>query len=227
MFRRQVVKTALLLMVAAGLVLATVPTPAQAQWCGENGLIRFSFAEGDSIVSVVDREPENGVTIIDLYAWLTDVVPMAHDGEAFLSVGGFEMTLVVEGAEAFVLEKTVPIKHLDMGQSSEVCIVGLDPGIRIRNDRVHLIKWKIMFQGDPEDVVFRLETEPGHSCKNLEGCPECGTSALYIGVQGSRQLSMYFGAGCVPAYLNPTGEPDLTPVRGTCGFEDVGVFQPR
>lgn len=227
MSRSQFVMAPLFLTLFAGFLLLATPADVSAQWCGENGLIRFSLAPGDSIVSSVHQEPENGVTMVELYAWLTDFVPMAHDGEAFLSVGGFEMTLVVEGAEAFILEKKIPIKNLDMGQTNEVCIVGLDPGLKIRNNQVHLVTWKIMFQGKPEDVVFRLETEPGHSCKTMEGCLKCGSPALYIGVDGSQQLSMFVGAGSAPAYLNPTGEPDFTPVRGTCSFEDVGIFKRR
>ena len=217
-----------ILAAALGVAILTAAVPAaHAQWCGENGLIRFSFVPGDSIVSVAQLEAENGVTVVDLYAWLADVVPVVRDGEAFLAIGGFEFKLVAEGAEAFFLEKTVPIKCLDMGQSSESCIVGLDPGLPIKNGRVHLVHWKVMFQGRPEDVVFRLDTEPVGSCRTLDGCVECGPAALYIGADVSNQMSVFFGAGFVPAYLNPTGEPDFTPQRGLCSFEDVGLFKGR
>ncbi|MBU8871541.1 MAG: hypothetical protein KOO60_11815 [Gemmatimonadales bacterium] len=211
----------------AVVLLFIAPSGAEAQWCGENGLIRFSLATGDSIVPVAHQEPENGVTVVDLYAWLSDVVPVARDGEAFMATGGFELTLVVEGAEAVVMEKKVPCKHLDVGQSNEVCIVGLDPGMSIKNGRVNLVQWKVMFQGRPEDVVFRLATEPTHSCKTMPDCVTCQSRGLYIGVDGSGQLSMMFGVGCVPAYLNPNGETDLTPERGPCGFEEVGLFERR
>ncbi len=69
---------------------ALVPTVVGAStWCGDNGLIRFSFVAGDSLVTVLETgEPEGGVTTFDLYAWLTDVTPVAQDGEAFLHLGG-------------------------------------------------------------------------------------------------------------------------------------------
>ena len=200
---------------------------ASAQWCGENGLIRFSLVEGDEIESVRHAEPENGVIQLDVYAWLTDVVPVKRDGEAFLATGGFEFDLVIEGAQAFVLEKKVPIHHLDMGKTNESLIVGLDPGLTLIGGRTMLVQWKVMFQGKPEDVVFRLREDPGLSCKTVDGCVECRSPGLYIGVEGSNQLTCFFGAGYVPAYLNPTGEPDFTPVTGSCGFEDVGVFERR
>lgn len=200
---------------------------ASAQWCGENGLIRFSFVEGEEIISVANVEAENGVTLVDVYAWLDQVEPVARDGEAFLATGGFEFELVIEGARGFVMEKTVPIHHLDMGKTNESCIVGLDPGLSLRGDQVHLVKWKVMFQGPVQDVVFRLKDDVPASCNTVEGCAECGSPAIYIGVEGSEQLTCFFGAGYEPAYLNPTGEIDQTPVRGHCGFEDVGIFERR
>lgn len=209
------------------LLTSALAGTASAQWCGENGLIRFSFVEGDEIVPVATIEPTNGVTIVDVWAWLDQVEPMARQGEAFLATGGFEFELVVDGAEAIVVEKTIPIHHLDMGKSNESCIVGLDPGLSLRGDQVQLVKWKVMFQGEVDDVVFRLKDEVPASCHTVEGCDSCGSPALYIGVEGSNQLTCFFGAGYEPAYLNPTGEVDPTPVRGTCSFADVGVFERR
>ena len=83
--------TAVLLAVCL-LPAALLPNLAGAStWCGENGLIRFSFVEGDSIVSVLDAgEPVNGVTTFEVYAWLTDIDAVANDGEAFLHLGGME-----------------------------------------------------------------------------------------------------------------------------------------
>jgi len=74
-------------------------------WCGENGVIRFSFAEGEELVQNLETdEPTNGVTMIDLYAWLTDVDDVSREGEKFLRVGGVELKLSIEGAEAFLLK---------------------------------------------------------------------------------------------------------------------------
>jgi hypothetical protein len=213
-------------LVAALLVLV-LSAGAQAQWCGDNGVIRFSLAEGDSIVSVLHAEPENGVVLLEVSAWLTDVVPVARAGEAFLHTGGFEFELEVLGAEAFVTSKNVPAQHLDMGQSPTDLQVGLGEGIAIRQGRALLATWTVMFQGKPEDVVFKLKDGPGRSCTTVPGCEDCGPPAVYIGVEGSRQLACFFGAGYVPSYLNPKGEVAQDPVTGSCTFEDVGIFERR
>jgi hypothetical protein len=215
---------ALLLGVA---LLAAGASGASAQWAGENGVIRFSFTAGDSIVPVAHLEPQNGVTMVELHTWLTDVVPTARNGEAFMAIGGFELKLVVEGAEAHILGKTVPGNHLDVGPAVNTCIVGLDPGLAIRNGKALLVTWNIMFQGDPKDVVFRLDTEPSHSGKQIDGCKDAGSPGLYIGVETSGMLGTFFGAAGAPAYLNPTKEPDLNAVHGRDSFEEIGLFTRR
>lgn len=214
-------------LLVVGIALTAVPSTADAQWAGENGVIRFSFDAGETIVPVAHREAENGVTFVELHTWLTDLAPVSRDGEAFLAVGGFELKLVIEGAEAHILGKEVPGKSLDVGPALDTCIVGLDPGLGIRDGKVLLVTWKIMFQGSPSDVVFRLDPTPGHSCKQIEGCNDSGSPGLYIGVETSGMLNTFFGAAGAPAYLNPTAEPDLTPVHGTSSFEDVGIFERR
>ena len=217
-------------LIGLGLLLAltigTAPV-ASAQWAGDNGLIRFSFVEGDSLVSTLHREAKNGVTMVDVYAWLTDVVPVALNGEAFLALGGFEFTLSIDGAEAFIVAKDVAAEGLDMGNNNAACIVGLKEGIRIRDERAYLVHWQVMFQGDAQDVVFGLEAGPGQSCTTQEGCAECAPPAIYIGVESSRQIGTFFGAGYARAYLNPTGATDATPVTGSCSYRDVGLFERR
>lgn len=88
----------------AAALVATVAGPAEASvWCGENGLIRFSFAAGDSLVETgTTGEPQGGVTLVDVAAWLTDVDAVARNGDAFLRLGGAELTLVITGAEASI-----------------------------------------------------------------------------------------------------------------------------
>lgn len=209
--------------------LVLVATAASAStWCGDNGVIRFSFAEGDSLVTVLETgEPENGVTTFEVYAWLTDITPVATDGEAFLHLGGMELILDISGAEAFILEQEFPSKALNLGNELGKIAAGMSPGEKIENGRVMLVRWKIMIQGRPENVRLGLDGTGLQTCQTLEGCPECGPQALYVGNESSRQVGIVFGAGYEPAWINPTGEHDQTPVTGKCSWKDVGVFEAR
>ena len=74
--------------------------------------VRFSFAPGDSLVGVAHVEPENGVTVVEVTAWLTDVDEVARRGDAFLRVGGVELLLEITGAEAFILSISALRHHL-------------------------------------------------------------------------------------------------------------------
>ncbi|MFT5233777.1 MAG: hypothetical protein ACI9UK_000948 [Candidatus Krumholzibacteriia bacterium] len=210
---------ALCLSLKAGIVAAS-------DWCGENGVIRFSFAEGSELVQVLNtEEPVNGVTTVDVYAWLTDVDMVAHKGEKFLRVGGIEMKLTIEGAEAFILKQEFPSQALNVGEKTGTIIAGLVPGQRLEEGKTHLVKWQIMFQGRPENVRFGLDPSGVMSCPTVEGCVEAAPPAVYVGVEGSGQLGAMFGAGYVPAWLNPVGEPDTKPVRAKQTYQDVGIFE--
>jgi len=224
------------LAVAAALVVTALAAggPAAASiWCGENGVIRFSFAPGDSLLeTVVTGEPANGLTIVDVAAWLTDVTPVARQGDAFLRVGGVELKLAMTGpggqAIGQVIGQEFPDpRALNVGQAPGQVAVGFNPGLRLRAGSVLLARWKVLFQGRPQDVRFGLDPAGARSCATVEGCPGTGAQAVYVGADSANQMDCLFSAGFVPAWLNPTGEPDRTPVRGTASFADVGVFQAR
>ncbi len=208
------------------LAMTVVTMPAVASdWCGENGVVRFSFAEGDELVEVFDAgEPVNGVTTVDVYAWLTDVDMVAYDGERFLRVGGFEMELTIEGAESFLLQQEFPGEVVNVGRKIGSLVVGYLPGQRLKNNRAYLVHWQVMFQGRPENVRFGLQANGAPSCNTLEGCPEAAPLGIYVGVESSGHLGAMFGAGYVPAWLNPTGDPDRTPVHAKQSYADVGRF---
>jgi hypothetical protein len=213
---------------AALVTLGLAPGAWASTWCGENGLVRFSFVAGDSLVSVTETEAaENGVTTVDVYAWLTDVAPVAQDAEAFLHLGGFELQLVIDGAEAFILEQEFPVKVLNVGQGKGNIAAGLDPGQRIRDGKAFLVRWKVMFQGRPENVRFGLDGSNLQTCRTNEECAANGTYALYVGSESSRQMHLLVGAGFVPAWLNPTGEPDLEPRTGKQDWRAAGVLAER
>lgn len=212
----------------AGVLLLAAAPAAASNWCGENGVIRFSFVEGPELQPVLQAAPDaNGLTTVDLWVWLTDVEPMALNGEAILATGGFELELVVEGAEAFVTGKEFPGEGINVARDQWGCIIGLNPNPRFKDGRTLLVKYTLLFQGKPENVRFSLRNEAIISCGTIEGCPGSGTKALWIGPHDADLLSEVFGAGCAPAWLNPTGEPDLTPELGSSGWRDVGRCQPR
>ena len=51
--------------------------------------------------------------------------------------------------------------------------------------------------------------------------------AMYVGSVDAALESHIFGAGCLPAVLNPTGDPEIEPVGCTLSFADFGMFRPR
>ena len=215
----------MVILVAAALMPAVV---GASTWCGDNGLIRFSFVAGDSLVTVLETgEPAGGVTTFDLYAWLTDVTPVAQDGEAFLHLGGLELKLDISGAEAFIMGQEFPSQVLNVGKEMGHIAAGLHPGERIRDRKVQLVKWKVMIQGRPENVRIGLDPSGLMSCQELEGCAECEPVALYVGNESSQQVGIIFGAGYVPSWINPVGEPDQTPVTGKKSWSEVGIFEAR
>lgn len=230
-------KTLILKQAALTVVLLTAwlipsillpPLAGASTWCGENGLIRFSFSEEDSMVTVMDTgEPVNGVTTFEVYAWLTDIDPVAHDGEAFLHLGGMEFQLTITGSEFFILEQVFPSQALNVGKKMGQIAAGLHPGERIRDGKVFLVKWKVMIQGRPENVRIGLDPQGLMSCAELEGCPEGEPKALYVGNDGSNQVGLMFGAGYVPSWVNPTEVPDQSPVHGKHSWRDVGIIEER
>ena len=221
---KPVLKAAVAVGLALVLFVAAVPASATV-WCGENGLVRFSFAEGADLVEVFDAgEPVNGVTMVDVWAWLTDVDAVAKDGENFLRVGGYELKLQIEGAEAFIIKQEIPGEALNVGRKVGSIAAGLVPGQRLTDGRALLVKWQVMFQGRPDNVRFGLDRAGTASCPTVEGCPEAEPPMVYVGVESSRQLGDMFGAGYVPAWLNPTGEPDRTPVHAGQDYAGAGVY---
>jgi hypothetical protein len=220
------------LAVTALVLLAAVAAPLTAGatlWCGENGLVRFSFVEGDSLVTVLHtEEPEGGVTTLEIYCWLTDVAAVAQNGEAFLHVGGFELQLDSTGdSEVFILEQEVPSEVLNLGKEIGHIAVGMHPSQKIRDGQVMLVRWKLLFQGRPENIRIGLDRSGLMSCAELRGCAKSEPPMLYVGAESSRQVGVIVGGGYVPSWINPTGDPDQTPVRGKQSWQDVGVFKER
>lgn len=220
-------RRSMLTVVLLALVLLPATSGATV-WCGDNGLFRFSFAEGDSLVSVLHTEESGGdVTFVDIYCWLTDIDPVAREGEAFLHVGGFEMKLAITGAEAFILEQDFPSEVLNIGKEIGHIVCGMHPEQKIKDRKVFLVRWKVMFKGPVKNVHLGLDRSGLMSCADIRGCAAGEPPALYVGNEGSRQEGLLVGAGYVPAWINPTVEPDQTPVTGKQGWRDAGIFKDR
>ena len=210
------------------LVLSLAAVPAWAVFSGENGVIRFSFDPGDDLQPVTHATVgENGVTVVDLYCWLTDVEPLKKEGVAFTGVGAFELLLTIDGAEGFILKQEYFQDFRQVGSRPGHCVVGLDPGMSLEDGRVQLVHWEILFQGQPEDVVFGLDPAGLTSCLKDPECDGSDMRALYVGDGASGLNGYIFGAGYQPAYLNPSQEVDLQDRHGQITWRDRGQFELR
>jgi hypothetical protein len=203
--------------------------PALASiWCGQNGVVRLSFTQAETLQSVTTVAPgENGVTLVDVWAYLDEVEPMERDGEVFLAIGGFELKLVIEGAPGSIVKQEFPFPRLNIGPELGFCVVGIDPSARLVKGRTELVHWQVMFPQPPQKVVLRLDPDSVPSCKTVEGCPGSGSFAIYTGTVDADQVSDLFGTGCVPAYLNWPQAPEVKALRGTSSWRDVGVYTPE
>ncbi len=216
------------LLAACLVVMFTMGSAAASDWCGENGLVRLSFTEGDELQPVKTVETDGkGVVTVDLYAYLTDMDPVKKNGEAFLGIAAVEFTLVIEGAEGFITSQEFAMINRTVGRRPGEVMVGFDPGLPVNDGQTQVVHWEILFQGNPKNVVFSLDPDALLSCTRTEGCSEGRPYALYTGNDACKQLGSIFGAGYVPAYLNYEGEPDLTPLRANQTWRDVGLYDAR
>ncbi|MBU0742730.1 hypothetical protein KKG45_14035 [bacterium] len=195
-------------------------------WGGHHGTIHLSFSEGPKFEHVMKSEPlpELGL-VVDLYAVLTDIQPIIYNHGKYLSVGGYELQLKVEGAEWEILATDLPDQSINVGMNKGCLYVGKFTGIKFIDGNATLVHWSIRLPGEPENVVFSLDPAGLNSCEVLIGCPDSGTQALWTGSGAAKMLGVVFSAGYIPAYLNWNGEePDLTPVRGEVDWQDTGLF---
>jgi hypothetical protein len=213
-------------LVVGALLLAAAPTVFASTWGGHNGLVYLSFSDGQDLVSVQEVAPDStGTVMVDLYAVLADVEPTVFKGGLFAGVGGYELKLVVEGAEAILAEENLPAGGFNVNPRHGEYQVGLPHGLLFSDGRVTLLHWRILFIGGPKQVCFRLDPAALRSCHTLPGCEDNNTQVLYSGTAEHEQHGVIFSAGYVPAYLNWEGEPDVTPVIGTHSWRDTGLFR--
>jgi len=226
--RRGISAVWLITLVSLGGLLSLAGSTAASEWCGENGLIRLMFMVEDERTAVHSAIPgEDGTTRVELYAYLDDVTPLHRDQEALVSIGGFELTLQIAGADGFIVAEAFPFKVINVGSRLGACITGIDPGQKLLPDGTELVHWTVVFAGHPRNVVFRLDPAAILTCRKLAGCAESGTYAVYVGSVASGQAIDVFGAGYAPAYLNWDSQPDLTPLTGVESWQDVGRYSAR
>ena len=195
-------------------------------WCGKNGVVRLSFTGEDSVVAVTTAEPDSaGKVTVHVYAILDRVEPVAHQGERFMGLEGFELALIVEGAPATVQPPQFPLRVFNLGRYPAQIQAGLTQSLSLRQGRATLVYWPVVFFEPPKNVVFRLDPKALPSCKSLTGCPESGSYFIYAGTQASHQVNHLFGAGYSPAYLNWDADPDLNPVSAQPTWREVGIYQ--
>jgi len=208
-------------------VLLALPAAATV-FCGCNGEVVLSFTEPPALTSVLEIEPTEGeLTSVDIYAVLDSVVELEGPGGVFLDLGGFELELRVTGAEVHAVDKKVLIPHRDFGARPTQCLVGTISGARIVGAPLAMVRWRVLLKGEVQDVRFDLDPAGLLSCDRTPECEGCGASAVYVGSVDAGQEGYLFGAGCVPAVLNPSAKPDLTPAPCSADFAEVGVFEVR
>lgn len=211
--------TALLLLNQAALA---------SHFCGGNGMVKLSFTAGPEIEAAKTVEPgEGGLTTVQVWAVLDEVAPLEGPLGAFLALGGFELELVVEGAEFTITEKAVDIPYQDFGASVAQLRVGSVPGEPIIGGRLVLCHWTVLFTCKAADVRFSLNPKGIPSCNGDKDCAASGASAIYVGSVDSGQEGEIFGAGYVPAVLNPTMKLEMKAVPYRVGFEEVGRYKLR
>jgi len=214
--------------VLLGALLLICAAPAGAiTWGGHLGQVHLSFAPAPDVQPVLAKEPEPGLgLLVDVYAVMMDVDPVLYEGERVLALGGYEMRLRVEGAEdAQVLSKEIPVTHLDVAKDTAGIMCGLQPDITFLDEGVVLAKWQVRIPGDEaRPVSFHLDPAGLRSHKGVADAEDAGAYMLWTGSLQNRQHGLMFAAGYVPAWLNPDGDPDLTPRHGRTSWRDTGHF---
>lgn len=219
-------KSTLLILVAA---LAVAAPAAAVTWCGDLGTVHLSFSPPDDLTPSLEAEPTQGLgLVVDVYAVLRALEPVAHQGERILAAGGFELELRIDGApDAEVLLKEVPIRNIDVAKTKASAYCGLMPDVTLTEAGVTLVHWQVRIPGEEvRPVSFHLDGSALTSAKGVAEAEGCAAQAFWSGSLQNKQHGLLFGAAYVPAHLNPDGKPDTTPRHGKAAWRDVGVLEP-
>ena len=110
-----------------------------------------------------------------------------------------------------------------MGPEPGTVTAGLFPGLTFQDGVVQVVHWVVQVPGQARAVVFRLDPEGLVGARGTDGFTEDATYALWAGSREAKHAGLIFSAGYAPAYLNFTGEPDLSVVRGEGDWREIGV----
>lgn len=219
-------RTSPIRLLVAAVVLLTAAAATASEWGGHHGTIYLSFDAGPDVRSVADMEAIEGAgVLVDVHAVLTDLDPILYGGERVLGVGGFELKLAVEGADdARIVGQEVSIKHFDVAEGPEACMVGLFPDLPLVTGSATLVTWQVLIPGEPRPVRFVLDPSGVVSDRSMSDAAVSGSYALWSGSMQLAQHGLLFSSSFVPAYLNWEGDADLTPVSGKGSWRDTGLF---
>lgn len=207
------------------IVLTLAAAATASEFCGGNGVIKLSFTPGPEATRVATAAPGEP---IEVYAILDEVAPAEGPGGLMQTLGGFECELRVTGGEVLSVTKAVLVPHIDFGSRETQVWAGVRTmDVRIDQGPLALVRWTVVLGGEAADVRFDLDPDGLLSCKFKDACMESDASALYVGTMDVAQEGFLFAAGCAPAVLNPSGEPDLAVRPCTLDFTEVGIFKSR
>lgn len=217
-------------VLAAGLAAAA---PAGASvWGGINGTVRLLLADGDTLAPALVIVPGPEGVIIEVQAVLDGVDRVFYQGQQVRALGGFELQLVVEGAEAAIAplptggSDPLGLRRFNMADLPGQCWVGLYPELPLPEGRAVLMRWRVHLPGQPREVVLRLDPQGLYSCAQQPGCPESGAAAIWAGSAGSNMAGLLFGAGGAPAYLNWEQPPAAAQEPAPPTWLQTGLFTP-
>lgn len=199
--------------------LASGQTPAGL----ERPVVVRSVA-GDSLVVAATVAGGLRGSLIDLYAVLDDVALVHWNGLQLRALGGIEFALRIEGGPAFIVSQDFPLRAFNLETEPGRIGAGIAPELSLRDRRATLVHWRIQVPGTPRNLAFRLDPTVLRTCGTIEGCPESGSQALWVGSAVSDMAGLVFSAGYTPAYLNWDGAPDLAVVRGKVDWSETGLF---
>ncbi len=208
------------------LSLSLAAAASAGTWGGHNGDIRLTFTEGPEYEHFKQSKPlpKAGV-ILDLYAVLSGVDQVLFHDEKYMSVGGWELQLQVDGAEWEIMELELPDDSINAGTAKGYMYVGKYSGVKFVDGDAKLARWRIRLLGDPKNVTFSLNPGGLNSCITTDGCPGSGTQALWTGSGAAGLIGVLFSAGYIPAYLNWEDDPpELAAVHGKGEWSDTGLF---
>ena len=175
--------------------------PSASTWCGENGVVRLSFAQGDDLQIGDDGGARRGRR----HAGRRLGLPRrgGADGARRRGVPGASaasrLKLVIEGAAGTVVKQEFPFPRTQHRPEPGYCIVGIDPSARLVDGRTQLVHWQVMFPQPPQKVDLPARPRFVAQLQDGRGLPRQRRRSRSTRAPSTpTRSSDMFGAGCVP-----------------------------